>query len=169
MTDVPYAAVFTSAPVRHRLRVELDAPVPDVWALVGDHTRLPEYSEGIERVVVTNGGDARVCYFRPLGGAADGIVLRELIRWQTPSVGYSASAEEPNEFGLSNDLSIVTVVATPRGTMFTWEQHYDHPDLPAMRAGFDQGLADVGQRLVARFGGHVVERYIDGPLRYVAA
>lgn len=78
------------------------------------------------------------------------------------NVGYSTSADLANEFGLTNDLSLVTVVATPQGTMFAWEQYYDHVDLPAMRADFDQGIADIGQRLVARFGGRIVERYVDG-------
>jgi Polyketide cyclase / dehydrase and lipid transport len=168
MTDVPNATALTSAPLRHRLRVELNAPVPRVWSMVGDHRRLPEYSEGIERVVVTEGGTARVCHFRAPDGASDGIVLRERIRWEAPDVGYSTSAEEPNEFGLANDLSIVTVAPAAQGTLFTWEQYYDHPDLPAMRAGFDQGVVDIGQRLIAAFGGRILERYVDGPLRYAA-
>jgi hypothetical protein len=163
MTNIPNVRTLTSAPLRHRLRVELNAPVAAVWAVVGDHERLPEYSEGIERVEVTAGRDARVCYFRPPDGAADGIVLRELIRWEAPNVGYSTSADTPNDFGLTNDLSLVTVDAIPAGTMFTWEQYYDHPDLPAMRANFDDGIADIGRRLVARFGGRIVERYVDGP------
>jgi hypothetical protein len=41
----------TSAPLRHRLRHELNAPVPDVWALVGRHERLHEYSAGMARPV----------------------------------------------------------------------------------------------------------------------
>jgi hypothetical protein len=163
VTDVPNPTAFTSAPLRHRLCVELNAPVPEVWALVGDHARLPEYSEGIERVVLTKDRGARVCHFRPRDGAPDGIVLREHIRWEAPNVGYSTSADPANQFGLTNDLSLITVVATPQGTMFTWEQYYQHPDLPAMRADFDQGLVDIGQRLVARFGGRIVERYVDGP------
>jgi hypothetical protein len=79
-------------------------------------------------------------------------------------VGYSTSAEPANDFGLANDLSLVTVTATPSGTIFTWEQYYDHPDLPAMRAGFDEGIADIGRQLVARFGGCIIERYVDGPM-----
>ena len=155
MPHVPRAATLTTAPLRHRLRLELDAPVPEVWSVVGDHRRLPEYSAGIERVDVTPDGKARICHFRSQDGATPGIVLRELIRWEEPGVGYSTSADVPNEFGLINDLSIVTVVDAPKGTLFTWEQHYDHPDLSAMRAGFDEGLLDIGQRLVARFGGRL--------------
>src|SRR5262245_55217565 len=92
MTRIPDAATLTSAPLRHRLRVELDAAVPDVWTLIGTHERFPEYSAGIERVVVTSARDERVCYFRPPAGAAEGIALRERIRWEMPNVGYSASA-----------------------------------------------------------------------------
>ena len=163
MPTIPNPASLTSAPLRHRLVVELGAPVPEVWALVGNHERLPEYSAGIARVVVTEHRGARVCYFRPVPGSAQGIVLREVIRWEEPNLGYSTSAEPANDFGLANDLSLVTVAAAPGGTRFTWEQYYDHPDLPAMRAGFDEGIADIGERLVARFGGRVLERYADGP------
>ena len=161
MTEIPRAATFTTAPLRHRLRVELNAPVREVWALVGDHRRLPEYSEGIERVDVTPDRGARICHFRPPQGATEGIVLRELIRWEKPAVGYSTSADIPNDFGLINDLSIVTVAPASEGTLFTWEQYYDHPDLPAMLASFDEGIVDIGQRLAARFGGRIVERYLD--------
>ena len=42
------------------------------------------------------------------------------------------------------------------------DQDYDHPDLPAMRAGFDEGLVDIGDHLVARFGGRVIDRYLEG-------
>src|SRR5688500_7318682 len=169
MIDHSAAAPVPTSPLRHRLRVELDAPVPDVWALVGDHRRLPEYSAGIERVELTSARDARLCYFRPQPGTTEGIVLREFIRWEIPNVGYSTSAAIPNGFGLTNDLSIVTVSESGRGTLFTWEQYYDHPDLPTMRAGFDEGILDIGQQLLARFGGRVIERYVDGPLRDIAS
>src|SRR5688572_9476658 len=63
---VPAATTFTSAPLRHRLRVELRATVPDVWALVGQHVRLPEYTAGIASVEVEEAVGslrARVCHF----------------------------------------------------------------------------------------------------------
>ena len=163
MTDIPRAETLTTAPLRHRLSVEFDGQVREVWALVGDHRRLPEYSEGIERVDLAPGREARICHFRRPEGATQGVVLRERIRWEKPAVGYSTSADVPNDFGLINDLSIVTVAPASEGTRFTWEQYYDHPDLPAMLASFDEGIVDIGQRLVARFGGRVVERCLDRP------
>ena len=46
----------------------------------------------------------------------------------------------------------------------TWEQYYDAADLDMNKAVFDQALADIAERLIARFGGRLVERYVDGPL-----
>ena len=157
----PDPKTLTSAPLRHRLCLELQATVPAVWAVVGSHERLPEYSEGIERVEVEHAG-MRVCHFRPRNGVA--IVLRELIRWEEANVGYSASAEEGNDFGLRDDLSLVTLSASEIGTILIWDQYYNHDDLPMMRAGFAEGLADIGRRLVTRFGGRVVEEHVDGPV-----
>lgn len=158
---VPSAASLTSAPLRHRLRVELHAPVAEVWAVVGDHTRLPEYSAGLERVELTPRREARVCRFRARDGA-EAMSLREVIRWEATGIGYATSAEPGNAFGLEHDLSLVTVARSARGTIVTWEQHYDSADLPAMRAEFDGALADMGARLAARFGGRIVERFVDG-------
>ena len=76
-------------------------------------------------------------------------------------VGYATSALVPNDFGLTNDLALVTLAAVAGVTAFTWEQYYDHPDLPMMRANFNEGLLDIGQRLTDRFGGRIVERYVD--------
>jgi hypothetical protein len=162
---LPSAASFTSAPLRHRLRVELSAAVADVWALVGQHARLPEYSAGIASVEVEASGAsrARVCHFRSPDGSGPGPVLREQIRWEADNFGYATSAEPGNAFGLSNSLSLVTVRPASAGTLMTWEEYYDSADLPVARASFDDGIADIAARLVARFGGRVVERYVDGP------
>lgn len=163
-SPVPNATTFTSAPLRHRLRVELNAPVPEVWTLVGDHARLPEYSAGIAFVELEGSDSSRafVCHFRSPDGSGAGPTVREQVRWMAPNVGYATSAEPGNAFGVWNTLSLVTVAPVPQGTMFTWEEYYEASDLPAARASYDDGFADMGQRLAARFGGRVVERYMDG-------
>jgi hypothetical protein len=165
-TTVPNAEAFTSAPLRHRIRVELNASVPDVWALVGQHARLPEYSAGITAVSVEQASATsrvRVCQFRSPDGSGVGPTLREQIRWEQANVGYATSAEPGNAFGLSNSLSLVTVRPAADGALFTWEEYYDSADLAAARASFDDGIADIATRLIARFGGRLVERYVDGP------
>jgi hypothetical protein len=65
----PSPTSLTAAPLRNRVRIELPAPVAEVWALVGRLERYPEYSAGLERVDVTRDGNGRcteyVCHFRP--------------------------------------------------------------------------------------------------------
>jgi hypothetical protein len=61
---------LTAAPLRNRVRIELQAPVAEVWALVGSLERYPEYSAGLERVDVTRGGNGR-CINRHVGKLVD--------------------------------------------------------------------------------------------------
>lgn len=163
---VPHPTTFTSAPLRHRLHVALDAPVPDVWSLIGRHVRLPEYSAGIASVELENpaaGPRVRVCHFRAPDGSGEGPILRERILWEEENAGYATSAEPDNAFGLANSLSLVTVAPIAAETHLRWEEYYDSADVPAARASFDDGLADIAERLVARFGGRIIERYVDRP------
>jgi hypothetical protein len=147
------------------MRVELHAPVAEVWTLIGDLTRFPEYSSGLERVDTTKDSDgtcaAFVCHFRPREEGGERILHRELIRWYEPNHGYASSSEEGNVFGLTNDLNLVTVESSLEGAIVTWDVYYDARDLDMMRAEYDQALADIAENLIRRFGGRVVERHVD--------
>ncbi len=63
-------------------------------------------------------------------------------------------------FGLTNDLNLVTVEPSKEGTIVTWDEYYDAQDLDMNKAAYDQALTDIGENLVRRFGGMVVERYV---------
>ena len=178
MQHSPAITSWTSAPLRNRLRVRLSAPVGDVWALIGDLPRFPEYSAGLELVDAVDGPDGRyaeyICHFKPAAQGEPGIVDRNIIRWYEPGRGYASSAQSDTNFGLRDDLNLVTVDACPGGTLLTWDEYFDARDVAAMRASFDQALADIAERLIARFGGQVLECYVEaepggsGPERTVA-
>jgi hypothetical protein len=163
--SAPSASSFTSAPRRNHLALELAAPVTEVWALVGDLGRLPQYSAGLDRVAVEKDRQgnptAYVCHFKPMADGEQGIVSRDFIRWHEEGRGWASLAEEPNAFGARNSVHRVTVAPSAAGTTLTWDAHYDADDLDANRIPLDQAFADIGARLVARFGGRVVERTMD--------
>jgi carbon monoxide dehydrogenase subunit G len=163
----PNPTTFTTAPLRNRIRVELKAPASEVWALVGDIARLPEYSAGVERVVVerdSSGAPSEyVCHFKPMVEGGEGVVSRDLVRWHEANRGWASVGEEPNDFGLSNSLHLVTLVPVEGGTVVKWDAHYDATDLEMNRSELDKALADIAERLVKRFGGRVIERYVEGP------
>lgn len=111
--NVPAAATFTSAPLRNRLRVELNHPLDAVWSLIGDVSRLPEYSAGLERVESTTDARGRcteyTCHFKPRAAGEEGITDRSVVRWYERNVGYASSAQAGNAFGVTNDLNLVSL------------------------------------------------------------
>ncbi len=165
-TATPSPASFTSAPLRNRVRIELAAPPAEVWALVGNLERYPEYSAGLARVDVRRDASGKlteyVCHFRPQQDAGEGVSHREIMRWYEPNRGYASMGEEPNPFGLTQSLNQVIIEASSGGTVLTWSQYFDAADVPMNRAAFDEALADIAERLIARFGGRLVERYVEG-------
>lgn len=164
---VPAATTFTSAPLRNRLRIHLNQPVEAVWPLIGDLSRLPEYSAGLERVESKTNADGActgfTCHFKPRAAGEMGIVDRNVVRWYEPNVGYASSAQGDSAFGMTEDLNLVTVERSGEGTVVTMEEYYQAADLAMMRAEFDDAFVDIAERLIARFGGDVIERTVDGP------
>jgi hypothetical protein len=152
--NVPAADTLTSAPLRNRLRVQLSQPVEVVWSLVGDLSRLPEYSAGLDHVECRT--DARgACteftyHFKPRAAGEDGIVDRNVVRWYQRNVGYASSAQGNSAFGVTDDLNLVTVEPSAGGAIVTWDQYYEAAELRMMRAEYDDAFADIAERLVAR-------------------
>jgi carbon monoxide dehydrogenase subunit G len=164
ITQRPAVSTLTSSPLRNRFRMELHAPVAEIWELIGDLARFPEYSTGLDRVEATLDVEGRctayVCYFKPLSAGEAPIVSREIIRRWDPLVGY-ASSGDGDAFGLSHDLHRVVIESSNEGAVVTWEEYFDAEDLPMMKAHFDEALADIGDNLIRRFGGRIVERYVE--------
>ncbi len=164
-TDVPDVSAFTSSPLRNRIRVELKAPVSEVWALLGNLPRFPEYSSGLSKVDAKEDSSGRcteyVCHFKPLEEGKESVSERNFIRWYEPNRGYASSGEENNAFRLRNDLNLVILESSKEGTILTWDEYYDAQDVQWNKTGFDQAMADIGENLIRRFGGRIIERYVE--------
>jgi carbon monoxide dehydrogenase subunit G len=161
---VPSASEFTSSPLRNRIRVELEAPISEVWELVGDLTRFPEYSEGLDRVeaVVDDGGRCveYTCYFKPMEAGAEGAVSRDVMKWFEPERGY-LSVEVGGTWGGGGTVALTTLEPIGTGTRMTCDMHFDSGDLAAAKAHLDEALTDIATNLIDRFGGRLVERYVE--------
>jgi hypothetical protein len=155
----PSASDFISSPLRNSIRVELQAPVPQVWELTGDLSRFPEYSAGLERVEVELDDDGRcteyTCYFKPLDEGSEGAVSRDVMKWYEPNRGYLSVEVEGG-----NTVAAMTLDPVPRGTRVSYYTHFDAEDLDGTKAAIDAALVDIAENLVARFGGRIIERYV---------
>ncbi|MGH3010944.1 MAG: SRPBCC family protein [Gaiellaceae bacterium] len=160
----PSASAFTSSPLRNRIRVELDAPVSEVWELVGDLSRFPEYRAGLERVEATQDEEGMcieyICYFKPFEEGAEGAVSRDVMKRYEPNRGY-LSVEAEGSWGGGNTVALTTLDPVPTGTRMNFDVHFDADDLDAAKAHFDEALVDIAENLIARFGGTITERYVE--------
>jgi hypothetical protein len=69
----------------------------------------------------------------------------------------------PNEFLLTDDLSVVTVSSDGAGMALEWTQYYNSNELVAAIQSFNEGLTDMAEQLVARFGGRVMAQWAHNP------
>ena len=160
------STITPSAPLHNRIVLDLEASPLEIWALVGDLSRFPEYSAGLEAVEATvdRAGTCTeyLCRFKAPEEGGEPILHREVMRWYEPGRGWASVAEEPNAFGSSDSLTLVTVVERDGGTRLTWDQYYEAADVDMLRGEFDRALTDISQRLIERFGGTLLERYPEG-------
>lgn len=156
---------LATSPLRNRIRVSLNANVEEVWSLVGDLSRFPEYSSGLSRVEPVMDPTGRpkeyTCYFKPMEASGESISHREIFKWYEANVGWATQAEEPNAFGLTRSLSMLSLEPSGTGTELTFAQFYDAADLARMRMEFDAALTDIADNLVRRFGGRLIEKFVE--------
>jgi hypothetical protein len=161
---VPSASDVTSSPLRNRLRMELDASVSKVWELMGDLSRFPEYSAGLERVEALVDEDGRcveyTCFFKPFEEGAEGAVSRDVMTWYEPNRGY-LSVEVDGTWGGGGTVALLTLDPISGGTRVTTDMHFDSEDLETAKAHIDEALVDIAENLIARFGGKITERYVE--------
>jgi hypothetical protein len=162
--EVPSASDFTSSPLRNRIRVQLDARVPEVWELVGDLSRFHEYSTGLERVEAVQDEEGRcveyTCYFKPLEVGMESAVSRDVMKWYQPNRGY-LSVETEASWGGGGTVALTTLDPIPGGTLLTCDMHFDADDLDSAKAHLDEALVDIAENLILRFGGRITERYVE--------
>ncbi len=166
---MPAASKFVSSPLRNRIKLELNAPLADVWSLVGDPGRMPEYSAGLDKVDTEKDAaencTAYVCHFRPMEEGGQGILHRAEVVWFEPNTGWASLDEEPNAFGLQQSLTLITFVKQGNRTIVNWDMHFTSENSESIQmnvSALEQALNDIAQNLIKKFGGKIVENFAEG-------
>lgn len=167
---LPTADKFVNSPLRNKIELELNASVSEVWALVGNPGRMPEYSSGLRKVDTKYDSSGKctgyTCYFLPEEEGGLEMTHGEIMRWYEPNKGFASSAEETNTFGFEQSIGLITL--TPKGnkTILKWDIHFnsENEELIKMNVSvFEQSLNnDIAQNLIKKFGGRVLENYVEG-------
>jgi hypothetical protein len=87
------------------------------------------------------------------------------MKWYEPNVGYASLADEPNVFGLQQALNYLTFESVGNLTILTWDVHFTAESdefIQQNLVGFEAALnKDIAKNLVDKFGGKVLESYIE--------
>jgi hypothetical protein len=165
-TKLPVAGDFVSSPLRNRIILELDAPLKDVWYLVGDPGKMPQYSEGLQSVETKQDeyGNCTeyLCHFKPTAPGEKGIDHRAIVIWYEPLMGWASKDEEPNLFGLTESLTLLTLSDDNDRTTLQWDMHFYAEDVEMNKDSLEQVLNDISKRLIDRFGGRMIESFVEG-------
>ena len=82
------------------------------------------------------------------------------MKWYEPNRGY-LSVEVDGDTGTEGTVAFTTLDPTSRGTRVSYEMYYDAEDLDATKAQLDEVFVDMADRLIGRFGGRVLDRYVE--------
>ena len=166
----PIASHFVSSPLRNSIRLELNAPAPEVWSLVGDPAKMPTYSSGLNKVISTTDQAGKcseyTCYFKPLEEGGQEIVHTSNMVWFEPNKGWASLDEEPNTFGFTQSLTLITLEEKDGKTILNWTMNFNSED-PAMLqlnvSSLEEALNnDIAQKLIAKFGGRKLDNFVYG-------
>ena len=151
---------WTNAPLRLQHAIRLAAPRTDVFALIADHGRIPEWFPMVAQVDVCNqhadapGGIGAIRYCT----LTNGVVMAETILACNAPQLLCYAIHEDNVFGLRNHLGVITLEVTNAHaaddhTILTWQHYFNHTNPGAMVAKLDANLRVGLQNLMDHFGG----------------
>jgi carbon monoxide dehydrogenase subunit G len=164
---LPTTDKWVKSPIRNRLVVELDKSLSEVWALVGDPANMPKFSAGLDSVTTkTENGKCTqyTCYFKPMKEGEPGYVHTDNMLWQEENRGWASRTPEPNEMGYTDYMSLLTLEDVNGKTKLTWAMTGNHEKAEMIemnKQGLVQAYDDIGKQLVEKFGGKIIENYVE--------
>lgn len=168
--QLPTADKWVKSPLRNSIKLELNAPITEVWALIGDPTKMPTYSFGLQKVDTKSDGSGKcteyTCYVKLTEEGGQEIVHTAKMLWYEPTKGWASIDEEPNAFGFQQSLTLITFEEKDNKTILHWAMHFDCENQEMLQmnvSSLEQALNnDIAKKLIDKFGGKVIESFVYG-------
>lgn len=167
---LPTAHKWVKSPLRNRITLKLNAPLAEVWALVGDPAKMPTYSSGLSKVDTMTDDSGKytgyTCYFKPMEEGGEEMAHTSKMLWHESMKGWASRDEEPNALGLHESLSLIMLEAKEGKTILSWSMHFNCESEEMLQlnvSSLEQALnREIAQQLIGKFGGEIFESYIHG-------
>jgi hypothetical protein len=95
---------FARGPLRNGIGLEMNAPVSEIWTLMGHLSRFDEFSRGIQSIeVISNSKGASnvcICQFMPREQNSASVSGRSVICWYEPNRRRISVDEHLDSFGI---------------------------------------------------------------------
>lgn len=159
-----------SSPLRISLVMELNAPLAEVWKWIGDPSKMPQYSSGLDKVETIKDKNGQIleytCYFKSPENNSSRIEHRSTVKVYEPFNGFISKDEEPNAFGLRNSFTCIQLEKLQNGNIkLIWNQYYESDDLRKAKAEFEFAFLEIGNNLKKKFDGNPFKIYTDSTLK----
>ena len=167
----PTAGKWVKSPLRNRLKLELNAPINEVWATVGDPAKILTHITGLNKVEMKTDGLGKLteytCFYYSSEDSIEAAIEAKVL-WHEAHKGWAALDEEPNDFGFQQSLTLLTVIPSPKDSkiIFTWDMHYNNESDEVLQVSIPalgQVLSgEIAPQLINKFGGSILESYAYG-------
>lgn len=163
----PTADKWVKSPLRNNIKIELNAPINEVWAVVGDPAKILTYSSGLNKIETKTDASGKcteyTCFY-PSNGENKEETIHAKMLWHEANKGWASLDEEPNTFGFRQSLALITVEQKENKTILNWDMHYNNESdeiLQMYITSLEQALTDeIARQLTHKFGGSILDSYI---------
>ena len=160
----PTAEKWVKSPLRNRIKLELNAPIDEVWAVVGDPAKVLIYSSDLSKVETKTDDSGTpteyTLFYKPCEETGAEETVHSKVLWYEANKGWAALDEEPNGYGLQQSLLLITVEQQNNKTIINWNMHYDSESNEALQmltTSLEQLLkSEIAEQLIKTFGGSIL-------------
>ncbi|MEM7035199.1 MAG: SRPBCC family protein [Chloroflexota bacterium] len=146
---------WTIAPLQITMNQTLNAPPEAIFQTLSDPEMMCNLFSWMDSVAIaspaasntTTVGSLRTCIL------GNGLILEEeIIDWQPP-YGYAfRGIDATHPFGMRGHVGVLSFTPTECGCLFTWQQYFDHSNVPVMRQHLTQNMEAAIDTLKQSFG-----------------
>ena len=161
--EFPSADKWVTGSLRNSIKIELNAPVNEVWKVVSNPVDIFSKCSGVNNVVSKTDDLGRcteytIDYESENGG--EDMIAHSTMVWYEPNQGWASLDDDLHPMGFEQSLLLITIEQEEEKSVLSWNMYYDIKNnemLQMFIEGLDQSLKEeVAQLFIQKFGGRII-------------
>lgn len=159
----PSADKWVTSPLRNSIKIELNAPVSEVWKVVANPANIFSNCCGVNNVEPKTNDSGKCTKYTIHYESEDGgenMVACSTMVWYEPNQGWASLDNDPHPMGFEQSLLLITIEQKEEKSVLSWNMHYNIENDEALQmfiTGLDQSLKEeIAQLLIQKFDGGII-------------